>query len=123
GEAVKIMTGAPIPDDADTVVPVERTSAERPEETWAHDRGTIHESVPHGANIRRRGEDVPHEHLLAEPGQHLTPARPSALAAAGIAEVSVRRLPRVAVIVTGSELLPPGAPLRRGQVPESNSVL
>ena len=123
GESVRIMTGAPIPDDADTVVPVERTTSDHPSDVWANRRVAIRDLVPFGANIRRRGEDVPQNQLLAAPGQQLTPARASALAAAGISEVQVRRSPRVAVVVTGSELLPPGSSLRRGQVPESNSVL
>ncbi|MFC7764922.1 molybdopterin molybdotransferase MoeA [Leucobacter soli] len=76
-----------------------------------------------GANIRIRGEDTAAGAVLARAGDLLTANRVAALAAAGEAAVLVRPRPRVAVVATGSELQPAGAPLRRGQIPESNSML
>ncbi|TDP94457.1 molybdopterin molybdotransferase [Leucobacter luti] len=121
--AVRIMTGAPLPSAADTVVPVEHTRGEDREQAWAAAHVTVL-CAPHpGANVRTQGEDVAHGAVLAGAGDELGARRLAALAAAGIERVSVRRLPRVAVIATGSELRKPGETLRRGQIPESNSVL
>lgn len=122
GCAVRIMTGAAVPTDADAVIPVERTrSADG--ETWARDTVQILEPVAGGANIRRPGEDTRAGTVLAAAGTRLTAARQAALAAAGVERVRVHAAPRVAVVVTGSELCAPGQTPQRGQIPESNSVL
>jgi molybdopterin molybdotransferase len=123
GETVRIMTGAPIPSTSDAVVPVERATSEGGAGAWARDWVEMSEPPAAGANIRRRGEDIPQGAVLAEPGQALSAARLAALAAAGVERVWVRRRPRVVVLVTGAELMSPGEPLLRGQIPESNSVL
>lgn len=123
GTAVRIMTGAPVPSDADSVVPVELTSGDQTGSAWAVETVHVEAAVPVGANIRLEGEDVAEGSTLASAGQLLGAARLAALAAAGVTRVSVRRLPRVAVVVTGSELSASGGSLRRGQIPESNSVL
>lgn len=123
GTAVRIMTGAPVPGDADAVVPVESTRGENPEDPWADRAVRVLAPVPAGANIRRRGEDVEPGSVIARVGQPLGAARLAALAAAGVEQVSVREQPRVAVLATGSELRAAGEPLERGQIPESNSLL
>ena len=123
GDTVRIMTGAPVPSDADAVVPVERTRGDREDGPWAHDTVEILAAAPAGANIRRLGEDTPAGAVLATVGQRLGAGRLAALAAAGVTRVRVRERPRVAVIATGSELRAPGEPLTRGQIPESNSLL
>lgn len=123
GSAVRIMTGAPVPTDADAVLPVESTAADLAGSAWAVDEVRALAPVSAGAHIRRRGEDAPEGAVLARAGDRLGAARVSALAAAGIARVAVARAPRVAVLATGSELRDPGSPLERGQIPESNSVL
>ncbi|QZY52839.1 molybdopterin molybdotransferase MoeA [Leucobacter tenebrionis] len=134
GTAVRIMTGAPVPSGADAVVPVELVSgpeADRLEaadtaheaELWGRTEIRLDAPVRAGANIRRRGEDLSAGSPVARGGDALTAARLSALAAAGVAEVRVSEIPRVAVLVTGAELRPPGAPLARGQIAESNSLL
>lgn len=123
GSAVRIMTGAPVPSAADAVVPVEDTASEAGEGSWATESVLVRAAAPAGANIRRAGEDTAQGSVLAEAGQLLGAARLAALAAAGVARVLVRRVPRVAVVVTGSELCDSGEPLTRGQIPESNSVL
>lgn len=139
GEAVRIMTGAPTPTDADTVVPVELTGPTREPRvadrtatgtehgtrrgSWAEHTVDVYAALAAGANIRRAGEDTPRGAPVARSGELLTSARRSALAAAGADRVTVRDVPRVAVVTTGSELQAPGAPLVRGQIPESNSLL
>lgn len=121
GEGVRIMTGAPLPTDADTVVPFEST------------RGGLADSLSttsivvaprdRGAHVRCAGEDVRAGDRLVSAGVRLGPFQLAAIAAAGVATVVVSRRPRVAVIATGSELVAAGTPLRRGQIPESNGTL
>lgn len=129
GTAVRIMTGAPVPSDANTVAPVELTVAGASPHSGVHpeawDRTSIRleDPVSEGANIRRRGEDVRAGSTIALAGDLLTGARLSALAAAGVREVAVSEVPRVAVLVTGTELTDGASPLRRGEIVESNSLL
>jgi len=129
GDAVRIMTGAAVPSDADAVVPVERTvpgdasGSDSILGAWAESTVLVLSAVPPGANVRLAGEDTPRGAVLAEPGHTLNAARLSALAAAGVTHVTVFARPRVAVIITGSELCEPGVAPLRGQIPESNSVL
>jgi molybdopterin molybdotransferase len=121
GEAARIMTGAPVPTDATAVVPFEDT--ERGLSGGLGDVTVLAAPRGPGAHIRRRGSDVREGELVVAAGVRLTAARLGAIAAAGVGTVSVSRAPRVAVVSTGSELQPAGEPLRRGQIPESNSVL
>ncbi|BAJ74364.1 molybdopterin biosynthesis enzyme [Microbacterium testaceum StLB037] len=121
GEAARIMTGAPVPTDATAVVPFEDT--ERGLDGGLGDVTVLAAPRGPGAHIRRRGSDVREGDLVVAEGVRLTAARLGAIAAAGVGTVSVSRAPRVAVVSTGSELQPAGEPLRRGQIPESNSVL
>ncbi|WP_058593143.1 molybdopterin molybdotransferase MoeA [Leucobacter chromiiresistens] len=123
GAAVRIMTGAPLPSSADAVVPVEQTRAEGEPGDWAEHRVTVLRAAQPGAHVRRRGEDVVAGERIASAGEQLGARRAAAIAAAGVSEVRVRPRPSVAVITTGSELRSSGAPLERGQIPESNSVL
>lgn len=123
GACVRIMTGAPIPAHADTVVPVERTVSDRDGEDWADASVGVLEALPVGANVRRRGESTSAGDVIAARGEVLTAARLGALAAAGVERVQVHAAPRIAVLTTGSELRPAGVELVRGQIPESNSLL
>ncbi|MEV0949741.1 gephyrin-like molybdotransferase Glp [Promicromonospora sp. NPDC050249] len=123
GQAVRIMTGAPLPPGADAVIPVERTStgrfvagAPRAEEAVTLAR----QSRPH---VRCAGEDVRQGELLARAGTELTAALVGALAASGTVRVAVRRRPLVAVISTGSELVPIGGVLGPGQITDSNGPM
>jgi molybdopterin molybdotransferase len=116
GTAVRISTGAAIPPGADAVL-----QSELAEE---RDGAVVPaEPVPAGRHVRRRGEDVHAGDRLAVPGDRLTLARISALASAGVGEVAVHRRPAVAVLVTGSELLPLGAPAEPGRIHESNALM
>lgn len=123
GEAVRIMTGAPVPTDATAIVPVEHTdlgvflSAEPPEEILV-----TQAPVP-GAHIRRRGEDAAAGSVVVAAGNTIGSWQLSSIASAGRDEVLVHPAPRAAVISTGSELIAPGATPQRGQIPESNSRL
>jgi molybdopterin molybdotransferase len=114
GDAAKIMTGAPLPAGVDTVVPVELTAQHG--ETLV-----VEEPVRPGANVRRAGEDVAEGDILFPRGARLGPAEIGLLASVGCASVSVARRPRVAILATGSELLPPGSPLSPGHIRNSNS--
>ena len=121
GTAARIMTGAPVPADADAIVPVEHTDAgfERADGTSV----TITTAPRPAAHIRRTAEDLSAGDVVLTAGAVLSPRHLSAAAAAGHPTLTVHRTPRVAVLATGSELVPPGQPLGRGQIPESNSTL
>ncbi|WP_411277971.1 gephyrin-like molybdotransferase Glp [Gaiella sp.] len=116
GQAIEISTGAVVPDGADTVVPIERVEVDG-------DAVTIPEPVPTRDNIREPGGDVEAGSTLVSPGDVLTPARLGALAACGVASVLVHRVPHVTIVVTGTELRPPGVQLAPGQIYESNGVM
>ena len=81
------------------------------------------EAIPAGRHIRIRGEDVHEGDLIAPAGEPLTLARVSSLAAAGVAEMTVHRRARLHILVTGSELLPLGAPPEPGKIHESNGLM
>jgi molybdopterin molybdotransferase len=113
GQAVRIMTGAPLPAGADAVVMVE--------DTGSHDRAvTILSRVRPGDNIGLAGEDLKKGEKAVERGALIGPAEIGMLAASGLALVPATRRPNVAVIPTGDEIVEPGQPKRRGQIRNSN---
>ena len=114
GVAVAISTGAPVPEGADAVIPVERT------EPASDGRVRVGASQP-GANIRRAGEDLRRGQAVLEAGTELGPAELGVLASLGRDRARCARRPRVALLVTGDELAEPGAPLEPGQIYSSNS--
>jgi molybdopterin molybdotransferase len=121
GEAARIMTGSPVPTDADAIVPFEDTARGLADSL---DRIDVQRAPrASGAHIRRRGEDARAGDEVLPPGVLLGPLQRAAAAAAGVDRVRVSRRPRVVVVSTGSELVPPGRPLERGQIPESNGEL
>lgn len=115
GQCVRIMTGAPVPTAADTVVPVEITDG-------GTQTVTITESREHGQHVRGAGEDVREGDLVAAAGTTVTGRVLGSLAASGTPLVTVRRRPVVAIAATGDELIPPGGTLERGQIFESNGT-
>jgi molybdopterin molybdotransferase len=109
GTCAKVMTGAPMPSGADTVVPYEWT-----------DRGDrevlIRERPRLGEWVRRAGEDLRPGELAIPAGTRLRPTDLAPLAASGLAEVAVARPPRVALLTTGDEIRPPGTELGPGAI-------
>ena len=122
GECARIMTGAVLPTDADAVVQLEHTDRTDPLAPVAATVTVLHAPEP-GLHVRGIGEDMGIGTLVAAAGTLATGAVLSGLASAGHGTVLVHRAPRVAIIATGSELVAPGAPLLRGQIPDSNSLL
>jgi molybdopterin molybdotransferase len=115
GTAVKIMTGAPVPEGADTIVPVEDTLA-------ANDYVSIPRGRGAGEYIREPGSDLRAGQAIVPWRTRLASRHLAALAAAGITDVDVIDRVRIAVISTGSELVAPGEPLGPGQIPDSNGI-
>jgi molybdopterin molybdotransferase len=115
GTAVRIMTGAVIPDGADAVVPVEDTQP-------AGQAVTITRTRAPGEYVRDRGSDVTAGDRLLSASQRLAPRHLAVLAAAGLTAVDVRQRIRIAVITTGSELIEPGDDPTLGQVFDSNGT-
>ena len=125
GQAVRIMTGAPLPEGADSIVPFEESDEEglrAPGQAHAAIKsvGVVKAAQP-GANIRLRGEDVRAGATILEAGTVLQAAQIAVLAAMGIGDVTVIRRPRVAVVSTGDELLEPGQPAAPGKIYDSNA--
>jgi molybdopterin molybdotransferase len=115
GTAARIMTGAPLPAGADAVVPVEQTS-----ETAG--RVEVRAATPVGRHVRPAGDDLVAGETLVEAGSELGPGELALLATMGFSPVPVRRGPRVAVVVTGDELVLPEQQPGPGQIRDSNSV-
>lgn len=117
GTAVRIMTGAPVPDGADAVVPVEDT-----EPGAEPDRVRVLRARTAGEYVREAGSDLAAGDDVLPAGIRLAPRHLAAAAASGLTELLVRERVRVAVISTGSELVEPGAPLGPGELPDANGV-
>ncbi|MEP7041272.1 MAG: gephyrin-like molybdotransferase Glp [Chloroflexota bacterium] len=115
GTAVRIMTGAPIPPGADTVIPLEEAQMVGDDRVRlpAADVGRYVRPVAHDT---RRGDELA---LALEP---LSASTLAMLASLGVGRIGVRRRPRVAIFSTGDELAPPGEPLGPGQIHDANSV-
>jgi len=116
GTAVRIMTGAPIPQGTDAVIPVEWTDG-------AVGEVSITRAPDPGAHIRRRGEDVSAGEVVLERGTPINARVIAMLAAVGLADIPVHRRPRVTVISTGDELVDPGVEPGPGQIVDSNSYM
>ncbi len=113
--AVRIFTGAPVPEGTDTVVMQEKTKVEE---------GVLQildDTLQKGINVRLCGTDIKYGEIALEKGTVLTPAAIGFLAGVGIDKVIVYPNPVVSIILTGNELQQPGSPLEYGQVYESNS--
>lgn len=123
GTAVRVMTGAQVPEGADAVVPVEDTEAGGDGGNGhGHGRVRILRSRRAGEYVREAGSDLAAGADVLPAGLRLAPRHLAAAAASGLTELLVRERVRVAVVSTGSELVPPGEGLDPGEIPDANGV-
>lgn len=115
-QACRIMTGAPLPPGADAVVKAEDTDVEG-------EQVFVRAPSPAGRHVGRVGEDVACGSVVLVAGRRLRPQDAGLLAAIGAHPVAVVRRPRVRIVVSGNELLPPGSPPRRHHIVDSNSPM
>jgi molybdopterin molybdotransferase len=116
GTAVKINTGAILPDGSDTVIPVEETES-------SGGTVTVRTVKKRQQHVRFQGEEFAEGEILLDRATALNPARIALLAAVGISKVNVYRRPRVAVIVTGTEVQPYDSDIESYQIRDSNGVM
>ncbi len=114
GEAIKIMTGAPLPADCDTVVPIEDVLNDG---EWIQ----FTAKVKAGQHVRKRGEDIQRGNVVIPAGSLLRPQEIGMLSAMGMTTPAVYRRARVAILATGDELLEPGSAPSPGKIINSNS--
>ena len=115
-EAIRIFTGAFVPDDADTVV--------MQEHVMATENSILITRMPDQfTNVRAKGEQIHKDEVVFEANTLITPAAIGFLACLGITEITVYKKPKVAILVTGNELVKPGKKLPKGKIYESNSVM
>lgn len=114
GQAVRIFTGAPVPDGSDAVIMQEKV-------TVMGEKIHVEGSFKKGQNIRYRGEEIQKGNKVFEIGDKITPATVGVLASLGISEVKVYRKPKVAIVVTGNELTTLNKTLSYGKIYDSNT--
>lgn len=119
GTAMRIMTGAPVPLGADTIIQVELTRHDGPESTWVE----ILQEVQPGNNIRPAGQDMRRGQKILTQGTELGPWEIGILATLGWSRVAVIRKAQVAILGTGDELVDIDQPLQPGKIRNSNSYL
>lgn len=116
GDAVRIFTGAPIPDTADTVIPQEEVNLE--------ENGILlKRKIKTNLNIRFKGEEIKKGELALKKDTKLTAAAIGYLTSLGLTEVTVYKKPSIAIVNTGNELIEAGEPLSHGKIYESNSKM
>ncbi len=116
GQAVRIMTGAPIPQGADAVLPAEYSEAQS-------DRVLCHGEVAIGKHVGLVGEDVTRGTCILSAGRRLRPQDLGLLSSIGCQSVRVVRQPRVRIVITGNELLPPGTPPHGNRIGDANGPM
>jgi molybdopterin molybdotransferase len=115
GEAVRISTGAPLPEGADAVLQIELVRVDG-------DRVALDDAVEPGRNVRPSGDDLRAGDTVLHAGTRLGAAEVGLVAACGRARVACARVPEVVVLATGDELVAPGEPLAPGQLHETNGL-
>ncbi len=122
GQAARIMTGAPMPKGADTVIPVEDTDFhDRSPGTSAPEEVTVYKSLSAGDYVRGQGTDVQIGQPVLQRGHKLRAQDLGLLAMLGVADVPIYRRPRVALLSSGDELIPVDEPLKPGKIRDSNT--
>lgn len=116
GETVRIFTGAPMPEGADTVVMQEDVEADA-------ELVRVAEALEPGEFVRQRGGDACEGQQLLATGEPITAARVGLLSAAGLLEIRAGRRPRIGIVTSGDELRPPGSPLAPGELYQSNGPM
>lgn len=116
GQAAKILTGAPLPPGANTTVKYEITE-------FTDKTVTLFAPARPNTDVVLTGEDVREGELLAQAGQVIDPALAALMAGQGMAEAAVFRRAKIALLATGSELLPPGAPLEPAKIYDTNTTM
>lgn len=116
GQAVKIFTGAAVPDSAQAVIQIEKVSEIK-------GKLFLQESIKPDTNVRPFGEQIKVGDLALEQGTLLTAAAIGFLAGLGFTSVKVYQKPKIGIVVTGNELVKPGMPLEYGKVYESNGIM
>ncbi len=114
GTATEVATGSTLPKGADAVVMVEDTEKDG-------NVVRVYSPVHPGENVSRKGEDIRKDEVVVHAGEFLTPAKVGAIAAIGAKDVEVYARPRVAILTTGDEVVPPGGKIRPGQVYDINA--
>ncbi len=114
GQAMRIMTGAPLPIGSDRVIPVELSDG-------GHHEVCFNQDTPKGAHVRLKGEVVRAGEPLLEAGTPLTPSALSLLASHGFDAFPIHRSPRVAILTTGDEVIPPDQEPQPGQLRDSHT--
>jgi len=117
GHASRIFTGAPLPPGADAILIQENATRDGDLLTASHD------PLAQGRHIRTTASDFAHGAVLLEAGSRLGPAQVALAILGGHGTVTVRRRPRIALLSTGNELVPPGAPTPSGFLPSSNAPM
>ena len=136
GQCIRIMTGAPIPRGADSVVMQEETSViEKNGECWIEFSNAVHTTksscatpkiskpIKRGSHVRYAGEDIRAGEVVLDKGRRLSPADLGLIASLGLAQLEVYRPIRVALLSTGDELKNPGEPLAEGCIYDSNRIV
>ena len=116
GQAVRIMTGAPLPRGADAVLPAEKVEFE-------NDRLLTTDEVSPGKHVGRRGEDVAIGDVVLKRGRLLRPQDLGVLSSIGVAKVAAVRRPKVRMVITGDELLAPGTPPKGNRIADANGPM
>ncbi len=117
GCCAEIMTGAPVPEGADTVVAFEQTSG------FGSDSVDVFKTPKYGANVRYCGEEITGGEILFHKGELLSPSEISVLASFGFASVVVHRMPKVSIVTVGDEVRMPGEEVSGAQIYNSNRFL
>jgi putative molybdopterin biosynthesis protein len=122
-QAQYVDTGDALPEWADSIVPIEAIEPVGPGQRGSLQAIRLRAALAPWSHVRPMGEDLVASELVLPAGHTLRPVDLGVLAGSGYAEVRVRRKPRVAILPTGSELVPPGSAARPGEIVEYNSLV